>query len=521
MNQSKQGGARQWLALFALSLGVFMGLLDVGIVNVALPDMVKSFNTTFTNVQWVVSAYTMSYAVVILVVAKLGDMYGRKKMFLISMAIFVLASAVNGLAPNILVLDLSRAVQAMGGAGLMTLPMALVASVFDGKQRGTALGILGSVMGVSMVVAPLIGGVLVQAFAWPAIFYVNVPIGIFAAILVWFTVSETPSYGEGQRIDWWGMILSAVAIFAAVYGLIQKEENPHWSWTQPQIAAWLSLALVTLIIFIWVEAKIDKPMMNLTVFKNKNFVGAVVVAFALGSAIYANNIFLTSLMQSFMGYSAFETGLRQLPLTFWSLILGPMTGYLGRKFGSRNLISGSLLVSGVAFLLFMNAMTTHLTYDQLILPLVVLGIANGLINPLLNNAGLAGAAPAEIGMVSGLINVFRQLGISFGVVILGLVQTNHYDSYLNHHFTFTGIPAGQVTAIRQALIEAGPFAGHSVITSPALLRLPLAKTLQNVVSQAFYNSLWHLTLASLIIVVIAAGLSFALLMGRQQGAKQD
>lgn len=483
-----------------------MSLLDVNIVNVAMPIMAQSFGTTFNDVQWVISAYTISYAVVILVLAKLGDMYGRKKMFLISMVVFVISSAVNGLAPNLLVLDIGRVVQAFGGAGLMTLSLALVASSFEGAERGVALGILGSVMGLSTLSGPLIGGILSETFGWPSIFYVNIPIGIFAAILVYITTKETPSYGEGQKIDFLGMLFSATSIFAAVYGLIQKENDPQMAWTNPKVAGWLILAVVLLAIFIFVESKVKKPMMNLTLFKNKNFVGAVIVAFTLGAAIYANNIFLTSLMQDFMGYSAFETGLRQVPMTMWSLILGPVTGYLGNKYSTKKLIAGGLLIGAVGFIIFANAMTTKLSYDQLILPLILLGVSNGLVNPLLNSAGLAGAAQEEVGMVSGLINVFMQLGISFGVVILGLAQTNDYTKYLNGHFT------GQGThGFKEALIDGGPFSGHSMIFSKAADKLPNLSDLQNVVAHAFYNGMRSLTYVSVIIIVVAAVLAYILL----------
>ncbi|CAK1247484.1 DHA2 family efflux MFS transporter permease subunit [Fructobacillus cardui] len=518
MNNTNERSTKRWWALLALSLGVFMGLLDVNIVNVALPTMVKSFHTTFSNVQWVISAYTISYAVVILVLSKLADMYGRKKMFLTCMIIFVVASGVNGLAPSLLVLDIGRAVQAFGGGGLMTISMALVASIFEGKERGFAMGILGSVMGLSTVSGPLIGGILSEAFGWPAIFYVNVPIGIFAAILVCLTVAETPSYGQGQKIDFAGMFLSAVAIFSAVFGLIQKEDNPHLAWTSPKIALWLLAAAVLLAIFIFVELKIDKPMMNLALFKNKNFVGAVFVAFALGSAIYSNNVFLTSLMQNYMGYSAFSTGVRQIPLTMWALFLGPVTGYLSSKFSTRKLISGSLLLSALSFLAFLNAMTTKLAYTDLLVPMALLGISNALINPLLNTAGLAGAKPEEIGMTSGLINVFRQLGVSFGVVILGLSQTNQYDNYLNNHMTFTGVPTEVLAVIKHALIDAGPFASQAFVTSAKMTHLPFHSTLKAVTDNAFFAGMRGVTVASLLITAVGGVLAFCLL---QDPAKKE
>lgn len=267
----KQSTTARWIALLAMGLGVFMGLLDVTVVNVALPTMVKGFNTTFTNLQWVLNAYTLVYAVTLMIMSKLGDMYGRKKIFLGSLILFVIASAINGMAPSLLILDLGRGVQAIGGAGMMSLSMALVASNFDGKERGLALGILGSIIGVSSASGPLIGGYLVEHFGWPAIFYVNVPFGIIAVILTVFYVRETPSYGKNHKIDLAGMILSAIGLFAIIYGLIVKEGHPHWAWTDPRVLGLLAGGIIVMIAFVLVEARVVDPMIDLKMFKRPHF----------------------------------------------------------------------------------------------------------------------------------------------------------------------------------------------------------------------------------------------------------
>ncbi len=515
MSNTVRSNSRKWWALFALSLGVFMSLLDVTIVNVALPIMAESFKTNFSNVQWVISAYTISYAVVILVVAKLGDMYGRKRIYLISMVIFVLASAINGLAPSLLILNIGRAIQAFGGAGLMSLALALVASLFDGKERGMALGILGSVMGILTVSGPLIGGILSESFGWPSIFYVNIPIGILAGILVYFTTKETPKYGEGQKIDFWGMILSSTAIFSAVYGLIQKENHAQLSWLNPQIAFWLIAAVVLLLVFIVVESRIEKPMMDLFLFKNKNFVGSIIVAFALGSGVYAMQIFITSMMENALSYAAFETGLRQVPMTIWSLILGPVAGYLTNKFSNRRTIAINLLVGAVGLLLFANAMTTQLSYQELILPLILLGVSNGLVNPLLNNAALADAKPDEIGMVSGLVNVFMQLGTSFGVVILGLSQSRTYDNHLHTFFNSFDVHLPSIEKIHNQLLAEGPFSSHSIMSQDIKAPMAIVKSVQHAASKAFYAGMNSVMLVSASILTVAAVLAFFLLKDGQ------
>ncbi|OTN74966.1 hypothetical protein A5886_000010 [Enterococcus sp. 8G7_MSG3316] len=492
--------SKKWFSLIALSLGVFMGLLDVTVVNVALPTMQKAFDAPFTQLQWVLNAYTLVFAVTLLIVSKLGDMYGRKKIFLGSLVIFIAASVLNGFAPSLLILDIGRGIQAVGGAGMMSLSMALVASNFEGKQRGLALGILGSVIGLSSASGPLVGGLLVDAFGWESIFFINLPIGIIAVLMTVRFVDETPSYGHEQKIDVLGMFLSTAALFSAIYGLIQKETNIDWAWTDFRVGGWLVLAIVFLVLFIVTEAKVKEPMMNLKMFKNINFVGSVIVAFALGSGIYAFNTYLTVLMQNYIGWSAFDTGVRQLALSVWSLILGPVVGILGNKFAKKWMIAAGLLISGGGFLFLIGQLSPTMGYAQLWPTLVMIGIANGIVNPLLNSAGLEGVAPQEMGMASGLLNVFRQFGTSFGVVILGLVEANRYAEVVNANADNMNVPI----KLTDSLISAGPFSGHEIAFSDTVNQAPFAAELQKTVIQAFDSGLTHICYVAGIVVVIGA-----------------
>ncbi|APR07387.1 Multidrug resistance protein stp [Lentilactobacillus parabuchneri] len=515
----KQSTTARWIALLAMGLGVFMGLLDVTVVNVALPTMVKGFNTTFTNLQWVLNAYTLVYAVTLMIMSKLGDMYGRKKIFLGSLILFVIASAINGMAPSLLILDLGRGVQAIGGAGMMSLSMALVASNFDGKERGLALGILGSIIGVSSASGPLIGGYLVEHFGWPAIFYVNVPFGIIAVILTVFYVRETPSYGKNHKIDLAGMILSAIGLFAIIYGLIVKEGHPHWAWTDPQVLGLLAGGIIVMIAFVFVEARVVDPMIDLKMFKRPHFLGTIIVAFALGSGIYAYNAFLTALMQNYIGYSAVQTGVRQLTISAWSLVLGPVAGILSSRYSKKWMIVGSLLIGGVGFFLMAHAISPTVTFAELWPGMILMGITNGMVNPLLNTAGMEGALPQEMGMVSGLLNVFRQFGTTVGVVGLGLIQDAQYEAHLNAKMPMLEAPAKAINGIKEALINAGPFSGHTIAFSARMDHLPFAQALQKIVIHAYDNGMAAVSMTSAIIVIVGA-IGAALLM-RNHMASQD
>lgn len=477
-----------------------MGLLDVTVVNVALPTMQKAFNESFNQLQWVLNAYTLIFAVTLLLVSKLGDMYGRKKIFLISLIVFVLASVINGFASSLLILDIGRGVQAVGGAGMMSLSMALVGSNFEGKQRGLALGILGSVIGLSSASGPLVGGLLVDAFGWESIFFINLPIGIIAVIMTVFYVKETPSYGKNEKIDFIGMFLSAATLFTAIYGLIEKETHTSWAWTDPRIGGWLLVALILLIVFIYTESKVESPMMNLKMFKNINFVGSVIVAFALGSGIYAFNTYLTVLMQNYIGWSAFDTGIRQLAMSMWSLILGPIVGMLGSRFSKKWMIVVGMLLGGAGFLVLVSQLSATMGYGQLWPTLVLIGLANGIVNPLLNSAGLEGVALHEMGMASGLLNVFRQFGTSFGVVVLGLVQTNQYTSTFDGQVATLHLPA----KLTSAILNAGPFSGHEIVFKQALSHAPFAQSLQRLVVQAFNDGMVNISYFAAVIVLVGA-----------------
>ena len=507
----KKTSIKQWIALTAMGLGVFMGLLDVTVVNVALPTMAKDFDTTFTNLQWVLNAYTLVYAVTLLIASKLGDMFGRKKIFVASMFLFVIASAVNGMATNLLVLDIGRGVQAIGGSGMMSLSMALVASNFEGKQRGLALGILGSIMGISTASGPLIGGFLVENFGWSSIFYVNVPVGIIAVIMTIIYVKETPSYGKGQRIDLGGMVLSAGGIFAIIYGLIVKESHPHLDWTSFQIMGWLLLGVVLMIIFVIVEQHVKQPMVDLSMFKRAHFIGIILVAFVLGSAMYAYNAYLTALMQNYIGYSAVQTGLRQLVMSAWSLILGPVVGILGARYSKKWMIIISLFIGGAGFIWMAQAVGPAVSFKAIWPGMVLIGITNGMVNPLLNTTGMEGVIPSEMGMASGLLNVFRQLGTTVGVVGLGLVQDSKYETYLNNHLGSVKMPAQALAGLKKALIDAGPFSGHGIAFSERLSRESFAKEFQQVVVNAYDKGFSAVSLTAAGIVIVG-GIGAAILL---------
>ncbi|WP_024526206.1 MFS transporter [Levilactobacillus brevis] len=485
MNSSKQS---KWYVLGTVSLAVFMAMLDITIVNVALPDIQKSFTVSFTSLQWVLNAYTLVYAVMLLPVSKLGDRLGRKWVFLGGLALFIIGSLADGLATSDTWLNLARSFQGIGGAAMMSLSLSIVTASFPAKQRGLALGIWSSAVGLAVSGGPLIGGILVDTWGWRSIFWINVPIGLFAIIMGLIFITDRARQ-ETAALDWLGLLLSALMIFGTVLGLIQKEIHPSYAWTNSHLIIWFIIALISLGGFILVERHVKTPLVDLTIFKSRTFIGANIAAFTLGAGLYGGFTYLSILMQNYMGYSAFETGLKLLLISVFTLVLGPITGLLSDRIGNRWLISLALFI-GMAGILVINALLkTPFKWAYLYPGFILLGISNALVNPPISSAAMGAVDDRHIGMASGIINVFRQVGISFGVVILGISVTNGYNDKLAHGLSqLTTLPALIKAPLTTMLHKAGPFAGQQIFTDhrvAAYRELPVFNEIKHLVYQAF------------------------------------
>src|SRR6188472_2945419 len=272
---------RKWWTLLAVCIATFMLLLDVTVVNVALPYIQRDLNSSFTDLQWVVDAYALTLAALLLTAGSLADRMGRRAVFVIGLGIFIVASALCGLAVSPLMLNLSRALQGIGGGFMFATALALLASAFRGPERGTALGLWGATTGAAVAVGPLVGGVLVQAIGWEAIFYVNVPIGLGAIAMTLAKVDESRDPGQA-RLDWPGTVLFSAALFLLVFGLIRG--NPE-GWSSAPIVGALVGAAVLILAFVAVELRSEHPMLDLGLFRIPTFVGASVAAFVLSAAM--------------------------------------------------------------------------------------------------------------------------------------------------------------------------------------------------------------------------------------------
>jgi EmrB/QacA subfamily drug resistance transporter len=417
---------RKWWTLVAVCVATFMLLLDVTIVNVALPDIERSLGSSFTDLQWVVDAYALTLAALLLTGGSLADLFGRRLIFVIGLGIFTLASLACGLAGTPDHLSFARAAQGIGGAFMFATSLALLASTFGGRDRGTAFGVWGAVTGASVAVGPLAGGVLTEAFGWESIFFVNVPIGIAAIALAVAKVDESRAPAEGRpKLDWPGVTTFSAALFLLIFALIRGNDE---GWTSSVIVAMLGAAVVLLVAFVLVERGRRSPMLDLRLFRNRSFVGASVAAFVLSAAMFAMFLYLTLYVQNILGYSALEAGLRFLPITILSFAVAPVSGKLAERVGIRYFLGGGLALVGIG-LLFMGGLDARDDWTALLGGFLAAGAGIGLVNPALATAAVGVVEPQRAGMASGINSTFRQVGIATGIAGLGAI----FQSVVNSH----------------------------------------------------------------------------------------
>jgi EmrB/QacA subfamily drug resistance transporter len=409
----------KWWTLVAVCLGTFMLLLDITIVNVALPDIQRALHASFSDLQWVVDAYALTLAAFLLTAGSLADMYGRRLLYLIGLAVFTCASVLCGFAVTTLMLELSRALQGIGGAIMFAVSLALLADAFRGKDRGTAFGVWGAVTGLAVAIGPLLGGLLTSGLSWRWIFFVNAPIGVAAIVISVTKVTESRA-PHARRPDWAGFALFTVALSSLVYGLIESNQR---SFTDGLVLGCFAVAAVLLVAFVIVEARIAQPMFDLTLFRLPTFSGGSVAAFGLSASIFAMLLYLVLYLQDILGYSPLGTGVRLMFISGGVLITATVAGRLSSRVPVRLLIGPGLLVVGVALLL-MRGLNAGSAWTHLIPGMVLGGLGVGLVNPPLASTAVGVVRPQQSGMASGINSTFRQVGIATGIALLGTLFSN-------------------------------------------------------------------------------------------------
>jgi EmrB/QacA subfamily drug resistance transporter len=492
---------RKWWTLLAVCLATFMLLLDITIVNVALPDIAEQLGASFSDVQWVIDAYALTLAALLLTAGSLADLLGRRRIFTFGLVAFTAASLVCAIAPGATALILARGAQGIGGAAMFATSLSLLAQEFHGPERGTAFGLWGATTGAAVAIGPLVGGALTSAFGWPSIFYLNLPIGIVTVIITLRKLPESRDEDAGA-IDWLGLTTFSAALFLLVYALIKGNER---GWGSGLIVGMLIASAVLLALFAVVEHRQPRPMFDLSLFRKLTFGGASIAAFALSASMFAMFLYLTLYLQTILGYGPLETGLRFLPITALSFVAAAVSGKLTAKLPARGLLGGGLLLVALGMFL-MRGLDTSSDWTALLPGFLIAGIGIGTINPSIANAAIGVVAPARSGMASGISSTFRQVGIATGIAGLGAV----FQSQVTHRLAsaLAGTPGAAHTDELGRAVSAGG-AKQALAAVPASAR----PRLEQAIHAAFAAALNDILLVAVVIAAVGGVLALAMVRG--------
>ena len=409
--------ARKWWTLLAVSVATFMLLLDITVVNVALPSIRADLGASFSDLQWVVDAYALTLAALVLTAGSLADRLGRRRLFAWGLGIFSGASLLCALAPDPTFLNLSRAVQGIGGAVMFAVSLALLAQEFPaGRERGMAMGIYGTTIGVAVAIGPLVGGALIDAIGWESIFYLNVPIGL-AAIAVTYTKLRESRDPNATRIDWPGVASFSAGLFMLVLALVRGNDE---GWGSTLIVSLFAGSAVLIAAFVAIESRVSEPMLPLGLFKRPSFTGVQLAAFAISASAFALFLYIGLYLQNYLGYTPLQTGIRYLPITVASFFAAPISGMLLSRLPARALMSVGLALSGVGLLL-MSGIEAGSEWTTLLGGFLVLGGGVGLLNPVIGDVALSVVPKERSGMAAGINDTFRQVGVAVGVAVWGAI----------------------------------------------------------------------------------------------------
>ncbi len=499
----------KWWTLVAVCLGTFMLLLDITIVNVALPDIQRALNSSFSDLQWIVDAYALTLAAFLLTAGSLADMFGRRLLYLAGLAVFTFASVLCGFAVSTVMLQLSRALQGVGGAIMFAVSLALLADAFRGRDRGVAFGAWGAVTGLAVAIGPLLGGVLTSGLSWRWIFFVNAPIGIAAVIIALAKVAESRA-AQASRPDWLGFSLFTVALSSLVYGLIESNQR---SFTDGLVLGCLAVAAVLLAVFVIVELRSAQPMFDMKLFKLPTFSGGSVAAFGLSASIFSMLLYLVLYLQDILGYSPLATGVRLMVISGGILVTSAVAGRLTSRVPVRLLIGPGLIVIG-AGLLLMRGLDAGSAWTHLVPGMVVGGVGIGIVNPPLASTAVGVVPPQRAGMASGINSTFRQVGIATGIALLGTLFSNNVKDEV----------LARVAAV-PGLSRSGPQIATAVQSGQIrnlIARLPehARPAVGMITRAAFTTGLNGILLVAAVIALVSGVVSLAAIRGRDFAQQQ-
>jgi EmrB/QacA subfamily drug resistance transporter len=438
MSQWKEPTMRKWWPLVAICAGASMLLVDVTIVNVALPDMARQLHTTFSDLQWVIDLYALVLGALVLTVGAVADRFGRRRLYLIGLVLFAAASLTCGLAPNVGLLIAARGVQGVGAAAMFATTMALISNTYTGRERGMAFGIWGAVNGAASAVGPIIGGLLTANFGWRWIFLVNLPVSVVAVVLTLKVVTESRD-PHPRRIDVPGMVSFTVAAAALTYALIRG------AWASTATIVLIAVAVAGLAAFVVAERRSASPMLDLKLLRNPTFTAMLLAGALLSAAAWAGMTYQSLWLQSALGLSPIKAGLVLLPAAAAAFLVSGQVGRFLHRTSPRWMVGTGLLVIGIGALV-QAVLRENSSWPVVIPGLVLVGTGAGLAMASLTSTAMSAVPWQQAGMAAGALSAFRQLGYAFGIAVLGEV----FDSGLSHG-AGTGLSAalsgGQAPAV--------------------------------------------------------------------------
>jgi len=496
--------ARKWWTLLLVCVGAFMLLLDITVVTVALPDIERDLDASLTDLQWVLDAYALALGALTLIAGSLADRFGRRLVFTLGMGIFTAASLACGLAGDPLVLDVARGVQGIGGAAMFGTTIALIAQEFSGRERTTALGIWGAVVGIAVAIGPLVGGGLVDTLGWPWIFYINIPIGVAAIVLSIVKVRESREPQTGG-IDWPGLVTLGPGLFLVIYAVLSG--NPS-GWTSVEVIGSFTVGVLLLVAFVIAELRSPNPMFDIRLFRVPTFVGAQITAFTLAFSLFAMLAYFVLYLQNVLGHSAIAAGAALLPITVLAFIFSPIAAELAKRVPMGAILGVGMAAIGFGFIA-LYGLDGSSDWQQLMLGFGLAGVGVGLVNPPLAEVAVAIRPTSQAGMLTGINNTFRQVGVAAGIAVLGALLEHRIFEKMQDLF------AQGPSELQAQSSELGRAAASGRVEA-ALASVPEADVgfVQTAARDAFVSGLNELNLIGAAIAFIGAVAAFALIRAK-------
>jgi EmrB/QacA subfamily drug resistance transporter len=494
--------ARKWWTLLAVCTGIFMLLLDITIVNVALPYIQKDFHASLSDLQWVIDAYALTLAAFLLTSGSVADLIGRRLVFAVGIVVFTIGSALCGAANGSTFLALSRAFQGIGGAIMFATSLALLADAFEPRERGVAFGVWGAVTGIAVAIGPVLGGALTSWLSWRWIFFVNVPIGVIAFVVTLREVSESRA-PVARRPDWPGFVTFTLGLTGLVYGLIRSQPD---GWGSTTVIGSLAASVVLLAVFLIIEFRSSAPMLDLGLLRVPTFNGGLIAAWAISASLFSLLTYIVLYLQNVLGSSALDTGLRLLPMTGGIFLTAGVAGRLTGRVSARWLIGPGFVIIGIGLLL-MRGITPSDNWTHLLPGLILAGIGAGLVNVPLASTAVGVVEPARAGMASGINSTFRQIGIATGVAALGSILASQASSFVITHLSSTAL-ASRAHELATATTN-GNTAGALQAVPPHLRAIAAGAA-----RGGFINGLNDIVLIGAIVALVSA--AFTVILIRQR-----